>query len=145
MTHIARREFLSSLLFASVQSIVPASMQGASGRESSAKVLDKHDFERVRQRILGEIAAGAATGVAVAVAPIIITPELRGHWQGRLTNDGLKMQVRFNLESPDSATLQLGEKPAEKITEMHLEGVGFTGASTGLVESRMQNAPERRR
>jgi hypothetical protein len=33
------------------------------------------------------------------------------------------------------ATLQLDEKPAEKITEVHLEGVGFTGASTGLIES----------
>jgi hypothetical protein len=30
MTHIARREFLSSLLLASVHSIVPASMQGTS-------------------------------------------------------------------------------------------------------------------
>jgi hypothetical protein len=42
MTHIARREFLASLLFASVQSIVPASMQGASGRKSSAPGLDEN-------------------------------------------------------------------------------------------------------
>jgi CubicO group peptidase (beta-lactamase class C family) len=68
-------------------------------------------------------------------SPIIITPELGGHWQGRLTNDGVKTQVRLNLESSDSATLQLDEKPAEKFTEMHMEGVGFTGASTGLIES----------
>ena len=68
MTYIARREFLSSLLFASIQSIMPASMQGTSSTKSSAPVLDKHDFEPVRRRILKEIAGGAATGVAVAVA-----------------------------------------------------------------------------
>lgn len=45
------------------------------------------------------------------------------------------MQVRLNLESSDSATLQLDEKPGEKFTEMHMEGVGFKGASTGLIES----------
>jgi hypothetical protein len=58
-----------------------------------------------------------------------------GHWQGTLTNDGAKMQVRVKIESSDSATLQLDDKPAEKITEIHLEGVGFTGASNGVIES----------
>jgi hypothetical protein len=33
------------------------------------------------------------------------------------------------------ATLQLEDKPAEKITEMRLEGVAFTGTSTGLIDS----------
>jgi len=68
MTHIAPREFLSSLLFASAQTIMPASIQGMSSRESSAPALDKRDFEPVRHRILKKITAGAATGVAVAVA-----------------------------------------------------------------------------
>jgi CubicO group peptidase (beta-lactamase class C family) len=68
-------------------------------------------------------------------SPFVITSGFGGHWRGTLTNDGAKMQVRLNLESSDSATLQLGEKSAEKITEMHLEGIGFTGASTGLIES----------
>ena len=68
-------------------------------------------------------------------SPFLITPRLGGRWQGTLTNGGAKMQVRLNLESSESATLQLGEKPAEKITDLHLEGVGFTGASTGLIES----------
>ena len=45
------------------------------------------------------------------------------------------MQVRLRIESSDSAALQLDDKPAEKITEMHLEGIGFTGASTGVIES----------
>lgn len=45
------------------------------------------------------------------------------------------MQVRLNIESSDSATLQLDENPPEKITEMQLEGAGFTGACTGLIES----------
>jgi hypothetical protein len=68
-------------------------------------------------------------------SPFVITSSLGGHWQGTLTNDGAKMQVRLKIESSDSATLQLDDKPAEKITEMHLEGVGFTGASNGVIES----------
>ncbi len=68
-------------------------------------------------------------------SPFLITPGLGGRWQGTLTNGGAKMQVRMNLESSESATLQLDEKPAEKIIELHLEDVGFTGASTGLIES----------
>ena len=72
---------------------------------------------------------------AQSPSPFVITPGLGGHWQGTLTNDGAKMQVRMNIETSDSATLQLDEKPAERITEMHLEGIGFTGASTGAIES----------
>ena len=68
-------------------------------------------------------------------SPFVVTPELRGHWQGTLTNDGVQMQVRLDIETSDSVTLQLGQKPAEKITEMHLEGTGFTGTSTGVIES----------
>ena len=64
-----------------------------------------------------------------------VTPEWGGHWQGTLTNDGAGMQVRLNIESSDSATLQLNDKPADKITKMRLEGVGFTAASTGVIES----------
>ena len=45
------------------------------------------------------------------------------------------MQVRLNIESSDSAALKLDDKPAEKIAEMHLEGVAFTGVSTGLIDS----------
>lgn len=45
------------------------------------------------------------------------------------------MQVRLEIESSDSALLQLDDKPVEKITEMRLEGVGFRGASTGVIES----------
>jgi CubicO group peptidase (beta-lactamase class C family) len=68
-------------------------------------------------------------------SPFVITPGLGGEWLGTLTNDGAKMQVRLKIESTDSATLQLDDKPAEKITEMHLEGAGFTGASNGVIES----------
>ena len=67
-------------------------------------------------------------------SPFVISSGLGGHWQGTLTNDDAKMQVRLKIESSDSATLQLDDKPAEKITEMHLEGVGFTGASNGVIE-----------
>lgn len=67
--------------------------------------------------------------------PFVVGPELSGRWRGTLTNDGAQMQVRLHIESSDSSTLQLNDNPADKITEMHLEGVGFTGASTGVIES----------
>jgi hypothetical protein len=65
-------------------------------------------------------------------------------WLGNRQDHGAKMQVRLRIESSDSAALQLGDGPAEKITEMHLEGVGVTGASTGVIESPIQGAPEQR-
>ena len=105
MTNRTRREFVGRLLLASIGGILPASKQGTSGVKSSAAGLNKRDFAHVR------------------------------HWQGTLTSDGAKMQVRLKIESSDSATLQLDDKPAERITEMHLEGVGFTGASNGVIES----------
>ena len=100
MTHIARREFLSSLLFASVQSIMPASMQGTSNKKSSAPVLDKRAFEPVRHRILKEIAAGAATGVAVAVSQNgkIVWEEGFG-WADREAAVKATSRTPFNLAS----------------------------------------------
>src|SRR5215813_1888432 len=100
MTYIARREFLSSLLFASIQSIMPASMQGTSSTKSSAPVLDKHDFEPVRRRILKEIAGGAATGVAVAVAHNgkIVWEEGFG-WANREAAVKATSRTPFNLAS----------------------------------------------
>jgi CubicO group peptidase (beta-lactamase class C family) len=100
MTYIARREFLSSLLFASVQSIVPASMQGTSSRKSSAVVLDKRDFAPVRNKILNEIARGAATWVAVAVAHNgkIVWEEGFG-WANRETAVKATSRTPFNLAS----------------------------------------------
>ena len=67
MTHTTRREFLSALALASIPSILPASTKSTSSANSSAARFDKRDFGPVRDRILKEIAAGSATGVAVAV------------------------------------------------------------------------------
>jgi CubicO group peptidase (beta-lactamase class C family) len=75
-----------------------------------------------------------------APSKFVVTPSLSGRWQGTLTNGGAKMRVRLNIESSDSATLELDGKPAEKITEMHSEGVAFTGVSAGLI-----NSPDARR
>ena len=100
MTHIARREFLSSLLFASVQSILPASTQGTIGMNSSAARLDKRDFAPVRDKILNEIASGAATGVTVAVAHNgkIVWEEGFG-WANREAAVMATVRTPFNLAS----------------------------------------------
>jgi hypothetical protein len=52
-----------------------------------------------------------------------------------LTDGGANMRVRLEIESSDSATLALGVRSAEKITEMRSEGKVFTGTSVGLIES----------
>ena len=68
-------------------------------------------------------------------SPFVVTPSFGGRWQGTLTNDSAKMPVSLNIESSDSATLVLGDKPAERITGMQSEGVAFTGVSTGFIDS----------
>jgi hypothetical protein len=60
---------------------------------------------------------------------------LSGRWQGTLTNDKSKMPVELKLDSRDSATLALGDKPAERITGMQSEGAAFTGMSMGSIDS----------
>jgi hypothetical protein len=69
-----------------------------------------------------------------APSKFVVTPSLGGRWQGTLTNGGAKMRAGLNIEFSDSATLELDGKPAEKITEMHAEGVAFTGVSSGLID-----------
>lgn len=68
-------------------------------------------------------------------SPFVITLSFGGRWQGTLANDRAKMQVSLNIESSDSATLALGDKPAERITGMQSEGVTLTGVSTGFINS----------
>jgi CubicO group peptidase (beta-lactamase class C family) len=67
--------------------------------------------------------------------PFVLTPNFRGRWHGTLANDGTKMQVSLNIDSSNSATLALGDKPAEKITAMQSEGIALTGVLAGVVNS----------
>jgi hypothetical protein len=68
-------------------------------------------------------------------SPFVVTPNFGGRWQGTLTHDSAKMPASLNIESSDSARLALGDKPAERITEMQSEGVALTGVSKGLIDS----------
>lgn len=65
----------------------------------------------------------------------VVTPSFGGRWHGTLANDSAKMPVRLNIESSDSATLAIGDKPAERITGIQSEGVALTGMSTGFIDS----------
>src|ERR1700678_460602 len=100
MTYTTRREFLSTLLFASIRGILPASKQGTISVRASTASLDRHDFEPVRNRILKEIASGAATGVAVAVVyrGQIIWEEGFG-WANREAAVKATSRTPFNLAS----------------------------------------------
>jgi CubicO group peptidase (beta-lactamase class C family) len=68
-------------------------------------------------------------------SPFVVTSSFIGRWQGTLANDGAKMPVSLNIESSDSATLALGDKPAERIAQMQSEGVALTGVSIGFIDS----------
>jgi len=68
-------------------------------------------------------------------SPFVVTSSFAGRWQGTLTHGGTEMQISLNIESSDSAFLALGNKAAEKITEMQSEGAAFTGTSAGSIES----------
>ena len=65
----------------------------------------------------------------------VVTTNFGGRWRGTLANDGAKMPVALNMDSSDSATLTLNDKPAARITEMQLEGQALTGITTGFINS----------
>ena len=100
MTYTTRREFLGTLAFASIRGILPASTQTTSGVNSSAGRPDKRDFGPVRNKILEEIARGAATGVAVAVVHNgkIVWEEGFG-WANREAGVKATSRTPFNLAS----------------------------------------------
>jgi hypothetical protein len=70
-----------------------------------------------------------------STSAFVVTPSFGGRWLGTLANNGAKMRVELNLDSSDSATLALNDKPAERITGMQAEGVALTGMSTGFIDS----------
>jgi CubicO group peptidase (beta-lactamase class C family) len=76
-----------------------------------------------------EETAGPLTSAFVA------TPSFGGRWLGTLANNGAKTRVELNVDSSDSATLALKDRPAERITGMQSEGVAFTGLSAGGIDS----------
>lgn len=76
-----------------------------------------------------------AENAGPAPSPFVATGDFGGRWEGRLTNGGANMRARLQIESNDSATLALGNQPAEKITEMRSEGIAFTGTWMGLIEA----------
>jgi CubicO group peptidase (beta-lactamase class C family) len=100
MTYTTRREFLGTLAFASIRSILPASTWGTGGVNSFAARLDRRDFAPVQNKILKEIARGAATGVAVAVAHSgqIVWEEGFG-WANREAGVKATSRTPFNLAS----------------------------------------------
>ena len=105
MTYTTRREFLGTLAFASIRSILPASTWGTSGVDSSAARLDRRDFAPVQNIILKEIARGVATGIAVAVAHSgqIVWEEGFG-WANREAAVKATSRTPFNLASLTNPT-----------------------------------------
>ena len=99
------------------------------GRELCSRVCDQVLASYVPEWHRPEETSGPST------SPFVITPSFGGRWQGTLVNDGAKMRVVLNIDSSDSATLVLDDRPAEKITGMHSEGMALAGVSVGLIDS----------
>lgn len=65
----------------------------------------------------------------------VATPDFAGRWEGTLTDGGAHMRVKLEIASSETATLALGDKPPEKITDAQSEGSAFTGKTVGAIES----------
>lgn len=68
-------------------------------------------------------------------SPLNAASPFLGDWKGILRNGGANMQVRLEVKSGDLATLALGHKPAEKLSDLHAEGTAFTAKGIGVIES----------
>ncbi len=64
-----------------------------------------------------------------------LSPTFAGRWQGTLANDSAAMRVSLEIQPPNSGSLALNARPAEKIVDMQSEGAAITGVSTGLIDS----------
>jgi hypothetical protein len=52
-----------------------------------------------------------------------------------LSNGGANMPVRLEVKSGDWATLALGHKPAEKLSDLRAEETAFTAKAVGVIQS----------
>ena len=68
-------------------------------------------------------------------APLSAASPFLGEWAGTLSNGGANMRVRLKVKSDDSATLALGHKPEEKLSDLREEGTAFTARAVGVIES----------
>lgn len=65
----------------------------------------------------------------------VISDAVAGRWKGTLMNDGISIPMELNVESKETATLTVGARPAEKMTEMQSEGAAFLGNAAGTIDS----------
>jgi hypothetical protein len=67
-------------------------------------------------------------------SPFTGTHAFRGGWEGVVMDGSANMKTKLEILSSDSATLALGNKPAE-ISDMQTEGAAFAGKTVGIIES----------
>jgi CubicO group peptidase (beta-lactamase class C family) len=68
-------------------------------------------------------------------SPLSAASPFIGEWGGLLSNGGANMAVRLEVKSGDWATLALGRKPAEKLSDLRAEATAFTAKAVGVIES----------
>ena len=98
----------------------------------------------------GELVQTLADQMASAVIPNWTTPNTsvslpmtdflggtvyNGRWSGKLRGGGIETAVSLEITSGGSATLSLGNKEPEKVTNLRLQGSALVGRSVGVIES----------
>jgi len=68
-------------------------------------------------------------------SPLSFASPFIGEWGGMLSNGGANMPVRLEVKSGDWATLALGHKPAEKLSDLRAEETAFTAKAVGVIQS----------
>jgi hypothetical protein len=58
-----------------------------------------------------------------------------GRWSGKLHGGGTETAVSLEITPGGSATLSLGNKGPEKVTNLRLQGNALVGRSVGMIES----------
>jgi hypothetical protein len=68
-------------------------------------------------------------------APFQDVSSIKGRWSGTLANGGANMPAKLEIQSVDSASFALADRPAEKISNLRSDRPAFTGTSSGLIVS----------
>jgi hypothetical protein len=73
--------------------------------------------------------------VAPPHSAFVATPDFAGRWVGTLTDGGANMRAELKIAASGTASLSLGDKPAEKLVDAQLEDTSLTANSVGIIES----------
>jgi len=75
------------------------------------------------------------TSVSLPMADFPGGTVYHGKWSGKLHGGGIETAVSLEITPTSSATLSLGDKGPEAVTNLRLQGKALVGRSVGMIES----------